>query len=60
MREGNYCKPTSFPCSRFLNEVQADSDTNKMPSLNLATVFGPNLLRPQVTTSLMLTFVSHK
>jgi len=33
--------------SRFLNEVQTHSDTNKMPSLNLATVFGPNLLRPQ-------------
>lgn len=33
---------------RFLDEVQAHSDVNKMSVQNLATVFGPNILRPQV------------
>lgn len=30
---------------RFLNEVQSYSDSNKMSDQNLATVFGPNILR---------------
>lgn len=30
---------------RFLNEVQSYSSSNKMSSKNLATVFGPNILR---------------
>ncbi|XP_074238238.1 rho GTPase-activating protein 22 isoform X6 [Saimiri boliviensis] len=34
--------------SRFLDEVQAYSNVNKMSVQNLATVFGPNILRPQV------------
>ncbi|EDL88903.1 Rho GTPase activating protein 22 (predicted) [Rattus norvegicus] len=44
----------SFDCGekplfdRFLDEVQAHSDVNKMSVQNLATVFGPNILRPQV------------
>ncbi|XP_026635709.1 rho GTPase-activating protein 22 isoform X1 [Microtus ochrogaster] len=33
---------------RFLDEVQAHSDVNKMSVQNLATVFGPNILRPQI------------
>ena len=32
---------------RFLDEVQSHSDVNKMSVQNLATVFGPNILRPQ-------------
>ncbi|XP_030010343.1 rho GTPase-activating protein 22-like [Sphaeramia orbicularis] len=34
----------NFIC-RFLNEVQSYSSTNKMSCQNLATVFGPNILR---------------
>ena len=37
----------SFP-SRFLHEVADNSDKNKMNAANLATVFGPNLMRPEV------------
>ncbi|XP_077351266.1 rho GTPase-activating protein 22 [Festucalex cinctus] len=33
---------------RFLDEVQTHSDANKMSVQNLATVFGPNVLRPRV------------
>ncbi|XP_055131356.1 rho GTPase-activating protein 22 isoform X3 [Symphalangus syndactylus] len=33
---------------KFLDEVQAYSNVNKMSVQNLATVFGPNILRPQV------------
>nr|KAF6294099.1 Rho GTPase activating protein 22 [Pipistrellus kuhlii] len=33
---------------RFLDEVQSHSDVNKMSVQNLATVFGPNILRPQI------------
>ncbi|XP_062389294.1 rho GTPase-activating protein 22-like [Sardina pilchardus] len=32
---------------RFLDEVQSHSSENKMSVQNLATVFGPNILRPQ-------------
>ncbi|KAJ8266000.1 hypothetical protein GJAV_G00124080 [Gymnothorax javanicus] len=32
---------------RFLNEVQTFSSSNKMSTQNLATVFGPNILRPK-------------
>ncbi|KAJ8387872.1 hypothetical protein AAFF_G00149070 [Aldrovandia affinis] len=32
---------------QFLNEVQAYSSSNKMTIQNLATVFGPNILRPK-------------
>uniref|UniRef100_A0A673SYH6 Rho GTPase activating protein 22 n=1 Tax=Suricata suricatta TaxID=37032 RepID=A0A673SYH6_SURSU len=44
----------SFDCGekplfdRFLDEVQSHSDVNKMSVQNLATVFGPNILRPQL------------
>ncbi|XP_018607363.1 rho GTPase-activating protein 24-like [Scleropages formosus] len=31
----------------FLHEVQSHSDSNKMSTQNLATVFGPNILRPK-------------
>lgn len=50
------CGPC-FPCSqtlfafclvRFLDEVQSHSNENKMSVQNLATVFGPNILRPRV------------
>ncbi|XP_040908393.1 rho GTPase-activating protein 22-like [Toxotes jaculatrix] len=34
----------NFIC-QFLNEVQSYSDNNKMSDQNLATVFGPNILR---------------
>lgn len=37
-----------FSFCRFLDEVQAHSDVNKMSVQNLATVFGPNILRPQI------------
>uniref|UniRef100_A0A671PTM6 Rho GTPase activating protein 22 n=1 Tax=Sinocyclocheilus anshuiensis TaxID=1608454 RepID=A0A671PTM6_9TELE len=33
---------------RFLDEVQSHSNENKMSVQNLATVFGPNILRPKV------------
>eukprot|EP00066_Takifugu_rubripes_P012410 XP_011601676.1 PREDICTED: rho GTPase-activating protein 22-like isoform X3 [Takifugu rubripes] len=33
---------------KFLDEVQSHSDDNKMSVQNLATVFGPNILRPRV------------
>ncbi|KAJ3610110.1 hypothetical protein NHX12_022204 [Muraenolepis orangiensis] len=33
---------------RFLDEVQSRSNENKMSVQNLATVFGPNILRPRV------------
>nr|KAF6424472.1 Rho GTPase activating protein 22 [Molossus molossus] len=33
---------------KFLDEVQSHSDLNKMSVQNLATVFGPNILRPQI------------
>ncbi|XP_063775957.1 rho GTPase-activating protein 24 isoform X4 [Pseudophryne corroboree] len=33
---------------RFLDEVQSYSGVNKMSVQNLATVFGPNILRPKV------------
>ncbi|XP_040531324.1 rho GTPase-activating protein 22 isoform X7 [Gallus gallus] len=33
---------------RFLDEVQAHSSVNKMSVQNLATVFGPNILRPKM------------
>ena len=42
---------TSYLClatRRFLSEVESHSDENKMTALNLATIFGPNILRPQV------------
>uniref|UniRef100_A0ABI7WHA0 Rho GTPase activating protein 22 n=1 Tax=Felis catus TaxID=9685 RepID=A0ABI7WHA0_FELCA len=44
----------SFDCGekplfdRFLDEVQSHSNVNKMSVQNLATVFGPNILRPQL------------
>uniref|UniRef100_A0A8B9GP72 Rho GTPase activating protein 24 n=1 Tax=Astyanax mexicanus TaxID=7994 RepID=A0A8B9GP72_ASTMX len=34
--------------NRFLDEVQSYSGVNKMSVQNLATVFGPNILRPKV------------
>lgn len=37
-----------FLFCRFLDEVQAHSNVNKMSVQNLATVFGPNILRPQI------------
>ncbi|XP_076829959.1 rho GTPase-activating protein 22 isoform X1 [Brachyhypopomus gauderio] len=33
---------------RFLDEVQSHSSENKMSVQNLATVFGPNILRPKI------------
>uniref|UniRef100_A0A8C9DVX0 Rho GTPase activating protein 22 n=1 Tax=Prolemur simus TaxID=1328070 RepID=A0A8C9DVX0_PROSS len=33
---------------KFLDEVQSHSNVNKMSVQNLATVFGPNILRPQI------------
>uniref|UniRef100_A0A672KTN2 Rho GTPase activating protein 22 n=1 Tax=Sinocyclocheilus grahami TaxID=75366 RepID=A0A672KTN2_SINGR len=33
---------------KFLDEVQSHSNENKMGVLNLATVFGPNILRPKM------------
>lgn len=37
-----------FLFGRFLDEVQSYSGVNKMTVQNLATVFGPNILRPKV------------
>lgn len=34
--------------SRFLDEVQSHCIENKMSVQNLATVFGPNILRPKM------------
>ena len=36
-----------FFVSRFLYEVDQFSDDNKMNCMNLGTIFGPHLLRPQ-------------
>uniref|UniRef100_A0A8C5S551 Rho GTPase activating protein 22 n=1 Tax=Laticauda laticaudata TaxID=8630 RepID=A0A8C5S551_LATLA len=44
--EANY-NLLRFIC-RFLDEVQSYASHNKMSIQNLATVFGPNILRPQV------------
>lgn len=33
---------------RFLDEVQSHCNQNKMSVQNLATVFGPNILRPKM------------
>ena len=42
------CVCVSFiSCSRFLQEVDDHSEENKMNCMNLATIFGPHLLRPQ-------------
>lgn len=38
----------SLVFARFLDEVQSYSGVNKMSVQNLATVFGPNILRPKV------------
>lgn len=40
--------PNFFSLGRFLDEVQSYSGVNKMTVQNLATVFGPNILRPKV------------
>lgn len=34
--------------SRFLNQVHENSKENKMTADNLALVFGPNILSPEV------------
>ncbi|XP_025053081.1 rho GTPase-activating protein 24 isoform X2 [Alligator sinensis] len=39
---------------RFLDEVQSYSGVNKMSVQNLATVFGPNILRPKVENPLTI------
>ncbi|XP_005412647.2 PREDICTED: rho GTPase-activating protein 22 [Chinchilla lanigera] len=39
---------------KFLDEVQSHSDVNKMSVQNLATVFGPNILRPQMEDPLTI------
>ncbi|XP_048365359.1 rho GTPase-activating protein 24 isoform X1 [Sphaerodactylus townsendi] len=39
---------------RFLDEVQSYSAVNKMSVQNLATVFGPNILRPKVEDPLTI------
>ncbi|XP_037659674.1 rho GTPase-activating protein 22 isoform X4 [Choloepus didactylus] len=39
---------------KFLDEVQSHSDVNKMSVQNLATVFGPNILRPRVEDPLTI------
>ncbi|XP_043914847.1 rho GTPase-activating protein 24 isoform X2 [Protopterus annectens] len=39
---------------RFLDEVQSYSEENKMSTQNLATVFGPNILRPKVEDPLTI------
>lgn len=69
MEELNYvkkasCALTSFPFytllkdlflpHRFLDEVQSYSGINKMSVQNLATVFGPNILRPKVEDPLTI------
>ncbi|XP_043912689.1 rho GTPase-activating protein 22-like isoform X2 [Protopterus annectens] len=39
---------------KFLDEVQAHSSENKMSVQNLATVFGPNILRPKMEDPLTI------
>uniref|UniRef100_A0A665V754 Rho GTPase activating protein 22 n=1 Tax=Echeneis naucrates TaxID=173247 RepID=A0A665V754_ECHNA len=39
---------SSVCCFRFLDEVQSHCNENKMSVQNLATVFGPNILRPKM------------
>ncbi|XP_064418633.1 rho GTPase-activating protein 22 isoform X1 [Latimeria chalumnae] len=43
----------SYIC-KFLDEVQAHSNVNKMSVQNLATVFGPNILRPKMEDPLTI------
>lgn len=38
----------SFSCRYFFSRVSENQDVNKMSMMNLATVFGPSLLRPPV------------
>ena len=40
--------------SRFLHEVQEYSEQNKMNIVNLGTIFGPHLLRPNVSHAINL------
>ncbi|KAM6185582.1 rho GTPase-activating protein 22 isoform 2-T2 [Rhynchocyon petersi] len=51
-KQVNHLPPANYNLLRyickFLDEVQSHSDVNKMSVQNLATVFGPNILRPQV------------
>lgn len=46
-----HCNPAT---TRFLDEVQSYSGINKMSAQNLATVFGPNILRPKVEDPLTI------
>jgi hypothetical protein len=39
---------------RFLSQVHDHSEENKMNALNLATIFGPNILRPQTADPQLL------
>lgn len=41
-------------CRRFLSEIKEYSEENKMTALNLATIFGPHFLRPQVGSAIPL------
>jgi len=43
------CKYSFCTCSRFLHQVDAYSQDNKMNCVNLGTIFGPHLLRPQTS-----------
>jgi hypothetical protein len=38
----------NYYCSRFLHQVHEHSAENKMTADNLALVFGPNILSPEV------------
>ena len=44
----NSIPPCHAVLCRFLDEVQSHANKNKMSVQNLATVFGPNILRPKM------------
>ena len=49
-----HCFDCNLATARFLDEVQSYSGVNKMSAQNLATVFGPNILRPKVEDPLTI------
>lgn len=50
----SFCFVHILTFNRFLDEVQSYSGVNKMSVQNLATVFGPNILRPKVEDPLTI------
>uniref|UniRef100_A0AAY5EP00 Rho GTPase-activating protein 24 n=1 Tax=Electrophorus electricus TaxID=8005 RepID=A0AAY5EP00_ELEEL len=48
LKDEEFGPPSTINLLIFLDEVQSHSNENKMSVQNLATVFGPNILRPKI------------